>query len=112
MIVTFRSNAYADTLMFGDIAVHLLELMGHSGTVPGALLAEDVPAALDRLKKAIAASKAAVVEESNRVRDDEDIEDDDDDSSERTVALAHRALPLIELLEASARARCNVMWDK
>jgi hypothetical protein len=23
-----------------------------------------------------------------------------------------RALPLIELLEASAKAECNVMWDK
>ena len=38
MIVTFRSKAHADIMMFGDIAVNLLKLMGHSGTVPGALL--------------------------------------------------------------------------
>lgn len=66
MIVTFRSKAHADIIMFGDIAVNLLKLMGHSGTVPGALLAEDVPAALDRLRKAVAANKAAVAEHSRR----------------------------------------------
>jgi len=31
-----------------------------------------------------------------------------DDSSR----LSHRALPLIELLKAAARAECDVMWDK
>jgi hypothetical protein len=112
MIVTFRSKAYADIMMFGDIAVHLLKLMGHSGTVPSALLAEDVPAALERLKAAIAASKAAE-EAADDVRKDSDAEDEDDENSdEHSVALAHRALPLIELLAASATAHCDVMWDK
>jgi hypothetical protein len=112
MIVTFRSKAYADIMMFGDIAVHLLKLMGHSGTVPSALLAEDVPAALERLKEAVAASKAAE-EASDDVRKDSDAEDEDDENSdEHSVALAHRALPLIESLAASATAQCDVMWDK
>jgi hypothetical protein len=89
--------------MFGDVAVSLLKLMGHSGTVPGALLAGDIPTALEHLRKAVAADKAAVANVSNRVQDD--------DSSERTVNLAHRALPLIELLAAAATAKCDVMWD-
>ena len=50
MLVTFTCEAYADITMFGDVAQHLLTLMGHSGTVPGAILAEDVPAALHRLR--------------------------------------------------------------
>jgi hypothetical protein len=104
MIVTFRSKAHADIMMFGDIAVSLLKLMGHSGTVPGALRAEEVPTALDHLRKAVAANKAAVAEVSDRVQDD--------DSGERPVNLAHRALPLIELLAAAATAKCDVMWDK
>ncbi|MCI0536544.1 MAG: DUF1840 domain-containing protein [Verrucomicrobiales bacterium] len=56
--MTFRSKAYADLVMFSDIAVRLIKLMGHSGTVPGAILAEDIDAALARLKNAIAAEKA------------------------------------------------------
>jgi hypothetical protein len=45
MIVTFRTKAHADIMMFGDIAITLLKLMGHSGTVPSALQAGEVPAA-------------------------------------------------------------------
>ena len=104
MIVTFQSRAHADILMFGDIAVSLLKLMGHSGTVPGALQAGDIPTALDHLKKAIAINKAVVTDASDRVEEGE--------SGERTVNLTHRALPLIELLTASAMAKCDVMWDK
>jgi hypothetical protein len=72
--------------------------------VPGALLTEDVPAALDRLRKAVAANKTATGDISDSVQDD--------DSGERTVSLAHRALPLIEMLAAAATAKCDVMWDK
>jgi len=32
--------------MFGDVALAMLKMMGHTATVPGAILAEDVPAAL------------------------------------------------------------------
>jgi hypothetical protein len=35
-MVTFHSAAAADFSLFHDIAVGLLRMMGHSGTVPGA----------------------------------------------------------------------------
>src|SRR5690606_27882768 len=57
MLVTFKTKAYANITMFGDVAVKLLRMMGHSGTVPSAILADDVPAALERLKAAIAEEK-------------------------------------------------------
>ena len=74
MLVTFRTEAHADILMFGDIAIQLLELMGHSGTVPGALLADEVPAALDRLRNAVATHPAAVSKAAETVEDDDDRE--------------------------------------
>lgn len=104
MLVTFHTETHADILMFGDIAVQLLKLMGHSGTVPGALLADEVPAALDRLQNAVATHPAAVPKAT-------DSGGDDDEANEPPVALAHRALPLIELLTAAAAARCDVLWD-
>ena len=104
MIVTFKSRAHADIMMFGDIAVSLLKLMGHSGPVPGALQAGDIPTALDHLKKAVAANTAVVTDVSDQVEGEE--------SDERTINLTHRALPLIELLTAAAIAKCDVMWDK
>ena len=49
MIVTFTTKAYTDITMFGDVALSLLNMMGHSGTVPSAILAADVPEALTQL---------------------------------------------------------------
>ena len=57
MLITFSCPAYANITMFGDAAVRLLKLMGHSDTVPGALLAPDVQAALERLEAAVEADK-------------------------------------------------------
>lgn len=100
MLVTFSCPAYANITMFGDVAVRLLKMMGHSGTVPGALVAEDVPAALARLEAAIEAEK--------QLPEPQAPETDDD---EPPVSLPHRALPVIELLRAAAKAECDVMWD-
>jgi hypothetical protein len=103
MLVTFTCKAYADITMFGDVALTLLKMMGHSGTVPGAILAEDVPAALDRLERAIEAEKPEPAQ-----RESPDAEDKERD--EPRVSLATRALPLIELLAAAAKADSDVMW--
>lgn len=103
MLVKFQTKAYAPITMFGDVAVALIKLMGHSGTVPGALLAEDVPAALERLEKAVS-------EHAGEPLDPEPNGSRSDDES-RHVSLAHRALPLIELLKAAAADEENVMWE-
>jgi len=97
MLVTFTTDAYADITMFGDVALALLKMMGHSGTVPSAILAADVPAALSRLTAGIEAAKAAPSV-------------DDEDEDEPQVSMSNRALPLINLLTAAAQAGCDVMW--
>ena len=97
MLVTFTTDAYADITLFGDVALTLLKMMGHSATVPGAILAADVPVALSRLTAAIDAEKLSPSVE-------------DKDGDEPSVSLAHRGLPLINLLAAAAKSGCNVMW--
>ena len=101
MLVTFTTSAYADITMFGDVAVHLLKLMGHSATVPGALLPEDIPTALQQLEAAVEADKQS--QQPQQPAEGED--------GEAAVSLSHRALPLIELLKAALKADSNVMWD-
>ena len=99
MLITFSCPAYADITMFGDVAARLLKMMGHSGTVPNALLAADVPSALAQLEAAVAATAPEPRPHESAERE------------ERAISLAHRAFPLIELLKAAARAQCDVMWD-
>ena len=105
MLVTFRTDAYANITMFGDVAIRLLKMMGHSGTVPSAILARDVPRALERLKAAIAKDKSESAAPSPGSAQEED-------SDEPSVSLANRAFPLIEFLEAAAERKCDVMWDR
>ena len=84
--------------MFGDVAIHLLKLMGHSGTVPSAILPEDIPAALERLRAGLAAEPAAA-------------DDTPNEQGEPPVSLKNRAFPLIELLEAAVREHVPVRWE-
>lgn len=83
-------------MMFGDVAQQLIKMMGHSGTVPGAINAEEIPAALEHLKHSLSLEKLPVAK----------LEDD----AERSVSLAHRAFPLLNMLEEAIKHRSSVMW--
>jgi hypothetical protein len=97
MLVTFTTDAYGSITMFGDVALAMLKMMGHSGTVPGAILVADVPVALSKLTAALEADTPPLVM--------------DNDAEEVEVSMATRALPLIELFTAAAKAKSNVMWE-
>lgn len=99
MLVTFRTKASGNVTLFGDVAIQLLKMMGHSGTVPSAILARDIPAALASLRQALASAPA----EAARPHDDD---------GEEPVGIRRRAYPLIELLTASAKAGADVMWEE
>ena len=92
--------------MFGDVAIILLKMMGHSGTVPSALLAGDIPSALARLKQELAAAGPA---DENRQSVRPHAADAD---TPPAVGIRLRAYPLIQLLSAAARQGCDVMWDE
>ena len=100
MLIKFDSEVGSFT-MAGDIAVQLLKAMGHSGTVPSAMLPGDIPNALARLKLAVNASPASATESSSS---------DDKDQKEATVSLRQRAFPLIDLLTRAAAKGAEVMW--
>ena len=98
MLVKFKSAA-GDIIMFGDVAEKLLKMMGQSGVLPGALVAEDVRAALERLKRATAMEPAAAGQESA-------------DGEEPKVSLKQRAFPLVELLGRCVDRKCDVIWEE
>ena len=99
MLITFSSKAHANITMFGDVALQLIKMMGHSGVVPSALLAADVPAALEQLQQALNQQLKNDVDPYSKPNDDADF-----------VSLKHRALPLIELLQSAVHHQCDVLW--
>lgn len=106
MLVTFRSNAWGSITMFGDVALPLLKMAGHSGTMPSALPAGDIPSALARLKHELAA--AGPEEESRRGVRSGAVGAD----TPPPVGLRLRAYPLIQMLSVAAQQECDVMWDE
>lgn len=106
MLITFRSKAWSDITMFGDVALTLLKMTGHSGAVPGALRASNIPAALAQLKQALDSAGPAT----EAVKNPSPGTDNADTTS--PVALPQRAYPLIQLLSAAAQQECDVTWDK
>jgi hypothetical protein len=104
MLVHFESDAGSLT-MFGDVAVKLLKMMGHSGTVPSAILPDDIPAAVGRLEAALQSQESA----SPRKRENP-AGSKTEDESEPPVSLRNRAYPLIDLLKRAAQRRAEVMW--
>ncbi|MEX0959373.1 MAG: DUF1840 domain-containing protein [Burkholderiales bacterium] len=104
MLVYFDSDV-GSISMFGDVAVKLLKLMGHSGTVPSAILAEDIPAALARLDSALEGPSDGRDAQEHKNADAEEA-----DKGEAPVSLKRRAHPLIDLLTRAAQRNCDVTW--
>jgi hypothetical protein len=53
MLIKFKTTAsYPEITMFGEVALKLLKMMGRRGTVPSAISADDIPAALELLRAA------------------------------------------------------------
>lgn len=99
MLVRFDSKSGTIT-MFGEVAVNLLRMMGQSGSIPGAVLAGDIPAAVQRLRQALERHTEPAASGDRK------------DGAEPKVALRQRALPLIELLERAAKNDNAVIWEE
>lgn len=96
MLVTFHTDAYEDITYFADVAKRLLSLMGHSGTIPGAIKAENLPDALEQLQSGLGKENSIT---------------EKDDEKEGEISLTKRAVPLISLLQAAIKKNKNVLWD-
>jgi len=99
MLITFKTSAYANITMLGDVGLKMLEMMGFGTTVPGAINAEDVPQALDNLKMTLEKMPQQV----------EAAGDADDDQP--AVSLHTRAVPLVQLLQAAVEEETYVRWE-
>lgn len=102
MPITFKSKHSPNILMLDSVAHELIRKMGHSGSVPGSLAADDVAGALEKLNAALARAAAAA---------GGDVPGDDEREDGPAVSLAHRALPLIAMLEKAQAEGDYVIWD-
>jgi hypothetical protein len=109
MLVRFKTR-FGHLTMFGDAAATMLKLLGHSGTIPGAIVNADLPAALESLKAGIERDgDQPAPEPGAKPATAEEI---DADPRRAPVTLRMRAAPLIELIEDASRRGGDLMWDR
>lgn len=107
MIVTFRSQASGDVIMFGDVARHMMKIMGKDASEKGIVTVEQLPDAIARLRAALAADKA---DHARAVNADWPQSELESRSESVPVSLTQRVVPLLELLERSLRKNKPVIW--
>ncbi|KYC29346.1 conserved protein of unknown function [Sterolibacterium denitrificans] len=121
-IVTFRSRATADVIMFGEVAHRLMRIMGKEVAAQGIVTVEQLPDAIARLRAAIEQDKgkhAGLVAEAMDALDALDAAEAPGagaaaearpDPMAQPVSLTQRAVPLLEMLERSQRHVQPVVW--
>ncbi len=97
MLVRFTSTEAESITMFGDVALQLIKMLDASGRIPSAIAADELLAATDRLRQNLLL----------RVEQDEG----DDKGGDTPVALATRAVPLLDILTRAGATRMPVRWD-
>ena len=97
--VTFKTKAYANILMLGDVAENMLDMMNFGRMIPGAIDVEDVPEALRNLEGGLASRNDLVESDANA------------DEDQAAISLHTRAVPLLELLKAAVADETYVRWE-
>ena len=104
MLIIFKSPAGGDVIMFEKNGKDMLTVLGKDpADAKGIVTVEQLPAAIDTLKAAIAADKARQAEQG---------EPDEDEARPGggNVSFFQRAVPLLELLERSLKDKKPVTW--
>ena len=105
MLITFKSKAAADLLMYKTHAKPLLDTLGKD-LDQGIITAEDMATAIAALENEITLSKRQPAADHD---DNKDSYGDDFESSKQ-VSISARAFPLLEMLRAAQKENTFVMW--
>ena len=108
MIVKFSTSS-GQLTMHGHAAIALLKGMGHSGTVPGAILAADLPDALVQLQRMLETSGDSTGAPAPLPPSQSDEEERE---REPVITLRTRAVPLLDMIRTAITRKSDLMWER
>ncbi len=112
MLVTFKSKAAAEVLMYEEHAKRILDLL-NKDVKRGIITSAEAPNAVARLEAEIAESRLHPTSEEVRrdvMAHHGDEGDDNEHEPVQFVSFATRAYPLLEMLRAARNEGHDVMW--
>ncbi|MFM2008878.1 MAG: hypothetical protein RIR02_828 [Pseudomonadota bacterium] len=104
MLITFKSKAAADVLMYQQHAQPMLNVLGKL-IERGVITAEEMPDAITKLEAEIARQKV-----SHGAQQDDNEDQQDHQQAMQSVGFAVRAFPLLEMMRAAKRDHAFIMW--
>jgi hypothetical protein len=111
VLITFKSSADGDVIMFGEVGQHMLKVLGKDAReARGIITREQLPQAVQTLQAAIEADKseqAAQAQAEDFYAEQERVQA----KIEPIVRFTQRAIPLLFLLQHSERAGVVVTWE-
>jgi hypothetical protein len=112
MLVKLTSSTSGEVILFAEHARRLFEIIGKECTSRGVFTLEQLPAAVDRLRQAVAAEKEAAARpaEAAPARTDRE-KTDEADKPEPAVSIGQRAYPLIRLMERTQNEGGFILWQ-
>ncbi|MFT4171003.1 MAG: DUF1840 domain-containing protein [Rhodocyclaceae bacterium] len=108
MLITFKSRAGGDVIMFGKVGQQMLQAMGKDpNDARGIVTVEQLDAAMAALQAAVAADR----QQREAAKADDDEEEEPKRGMAAAVSFAQRAIPLIDLLTHAKREEQPVLWE-
>lgn len=111
MLITFKSKAYPEVMMYKEHAKRILDLL-HKDLERGVITAEEAPKAVEILEQEIAESRmhAATDEVQKDVRAHHGEHEDSQHEGVEPVSFATRSYPLLEMMRAARDQHCEILW--
>ncbi|MCS0629347.1 DUF1840 domain-containing protein [Telluria mixta] len=110
MLITFKSKAYPNVMMYQDHAKRILDLL-HKESDRGVITAEEATQAVKLLENEIEESrKHQATDEMEQDVKAHQGEEDAEHQPIETVSFSTRAFPLLEMLRASRDQQTDVLW--
>lgn len=110
MLITFKSKAAAEVVMYKEHARRILEML-NKDVERGVITAEETAGAIRVIEAAVAESRShPVSEEAPRNGGAQRGEDDHGHERAESVSFSARAYPLLAMLHAAHKMQREVMW--
>ncbi|MCL1886547.1 MAG: DUF1840 domain-containing protein [Betaproteobacteria bacterium] len=118
MLVTFKSKASGNLLMFEENARQILDLFGKD-TRQGIITSAETGGAIKILEEEIARKKIEETQEKEEREKEEQLEKENEDrapfrdkpkKSEMPIPFSTRAYPFLQMLHAAHKKECDIVW--
>ena len=112
MLITFKTKAYPDVMMYQDHAKRILDLLNKEPEI-GVITSAEAERAVALLEHEIEESRnhppPELVEQDIKAHRSED-DDDPDHEQVQMVSFSTRAYPMLEMLRAARDSKCDILW--